>query len=188
MSKSLVTESPDMLCNKAEKDILAVKVLAGKKFFPEDRMYDIICFHATQAVEKLLKSYIISNGKTIEKIHNLDILQKASMEIDDSFFKIMDNCLLLNEFIPNIRYDNENPVTKQHMRDILKSLDIICNFSPIKTMRDSFSKKHKYEIVVEVTARPAKPAAKNGKKTSGKGTGEEESHTEVRRHGGHKDR
>jgi len=153
MNKSLVTESADMLCHKAEKDILNVNVLSDKDFYPEDLMYDIICFHATQAVEKFLKSYIISNGKTVEKIHDLDILQKAAMEIDNSFSKIMDNCLLLNEFIPNVKYDDdENPVTKQNISDIIKSLNAICNFPPIKTMRDSFSKERKYEIVDEVTA------------------------------------
>ena len=153
MSKSLVTESADMLCHKAEKDILTVKVLSGKDFYPEDLMYDIICFHATQAVEKLLKSYIISNGKTVEKIHDLDILQKATMEIDNSFSKIMDNCLLLNEFVPNVKYDDdENPVIKQNISDIIKSLNAICNFPPIKAMRDSFGKERKYEIVGEVTA------------------------------------
>jgi len=149
MIKSLVTESADMLCHKAEKDILTVNVLSNEKFYPEDLMYDIICFHATQAVEKLLKSYIISNGKTVEKIHDLDILQKATMEIDNSFSKIMDNCLLLNEYIPNVKYDEENPVTKQNINDIIKSLNTICNFPPIKTMRDSFGKERKYEIVGE---------------------------------------
>jgi hypothetical protein len=142
-----------MLCYKAEKDIMTVDTLYTKPKYPEDLMYDIICFHATQAVEKFLKSYIISNGKTIEKIHNLDILQKAAMEIDNSFLKIMDHCLLLNEFIPNVRYDDENPVTKQNIYDIVKSLNIICNFPPIKAMRDSFSKKHNYEIVGEITTR-----------------------------------
>ena len=151
MSKSLVTESADMLCHKAEKDILTVNVLSNKDFYPEDLMYDIICFHATQATEKFLKSYIISNGKTVEKIHDLDILQKAAMEIDNSFSKIMDNCLLLNEYIPNVKYDEENPITKQNINDIIKSLDVICNFPPIKAMRDSFGKERKYEIVGEIT-------------------------------------
>ena len=152
MSKSLVTEPADMLCHKAEQDIMTVDTLYTKPKYPEDLMYDIICFHATQAVEKFLKSYIISNGKTVEKIHNLDILQKAAMEIDNSFSKIMDNCLLLNEYIPNVKYDDENPVTKQNINDIIKSLNAICNFPPIKTMRDSFSKEHNYKIVGEIIA------------------------------------
>jgi len=67
MSKSLVTESPEELVFKAEKDVMTVNVLSAQEFYPEDLMYDVICFHATQAVEKLLKSFIIKNGKTVEK-------------------------------------------------------------------------------------------------------------------------
>ena len=152
MSKLFVTESADELISKAEKDILNVNVLLAQKFHPADLMYDIICFHATQAVEKLLKSYIISNNKTVEKIHDLDILQKTAMEIDNSFSKIMDNCLSLNEYGPKIKYSTRNQVTKQNIDEIIKSLNVICNFPPIKAIRDSFSKEHKYEIVAEVTA------------------------------------
>jgi HEPN domain-containing protein len=163
MSKSLVTESAEELAGMAERDIVNVKLLVDKKFYPEDYMYNVICFHATQAIEKLLKSYIINNGKTIEKIHDLDHLHKAAMEIDDSFLKIKNDCVLLNEFVPDIKYSEQEPITKQDINNIIKSLDAICNFPPIKTLRDSFGKKHKYEIVAEVTA---KPAAKNGKKKS----------------------
>jgi HEPN domain-containing protein len=152
MSESLVTESAEELTGMAEKDIVNVKLLIDKKFYPEDYMYNIICFHAAQAVEKLLKGFIISNNKTVEKIHDLDILQKAAMEIDNSFSKIMDDCLLVNEYGPIIKYSTRNPVTKQNINDIIKSLSAICNFPPIKAMRDTFSKEHKYEIVGEVTA------------------------------------
>jgi hypothetical protein len=74
------------------------------------------------------------------------------MNIDNSFSEIKDECVLLNTFTPNIKYDDEDPITKQDMEKIVKSLNAICNFPPIKTIRDSFSKGHKYEIVTEVTA------------------------------------
>ena len=90
MSKSLVTESADELIFLAESDIIGTKQLLAGTYYPKDRMYNIICFHVNQAVEKLLKGFIISNGKTVEKIHDLDILQKAAMEIDNSFSEIMD--------------------------------------------------------------------------------------------------
>jgi len=118
-------------------------------------MYDIICFHVTQAVEKFLKSFIISNGKTVEKIHDLDILQKSAMEIDNSFSDIKNACVLLNTFVPNIKYDDEDPITKQDMDKIIKSLETICNFPPIKAMRDSFSKEHNYKIVGEIMTKRA---------------------------------
>jgi len=63
MNKPLVTETADMLCYKAEKDIMTVDALYTKPKYPEDQMYDIICFHATQAVEKFLKSFINSPKK-----------------------------------------------------------------------------------------------------------------------------
>jgi len=151
MNKSLVTETADMLCKKAEMDIMTVDTLYTKPKYPEDQMYDIICFHATQAVEKFLKGYIINNGKTVEKIHDLDTLQKSSMEIDNSFSDIKNACVLLNTFVPNIKYDNEDPITKQDMNEIIKSLEAVCNFPPIKAMRDLFSKEHNYEIVGEIT-------------------------------------
>jgi HEPN domain-containing protein len=155
MNKTLVTESPDELYTVAEMDIKTVDSLLTKPKYPEDQMYNVICFHAAQAVEKFLKGYIINNGKTVEKIHNLDVLQEAAMEIDNSFSKIMDNCLLLNEYGPKIKYSTRNPVTKQNIDEIIKSLDAICNFPPIKAMRDSFSKEHNYKIVGEIMTKRA---------------------------------
>ena len=102
MNKSFITESADELFDKAERDIMSVDILLTELKYPEDRKYDIICFHATQAVEKFLKGYIISNGKNARKIHDLDSLQKSAMELDITFSKIMDNCLLLNSFVPKV--------------------------------------------------------------------------------------
>jgi len=166
MDKLIVTETPDELISNAERDIINVKVLLSQKFYPADLMYNVICLHSTQAVEKLLKSYIIGNGKNIEKIHNLDDLQKAAMKIDASFKEIGGDCVSLNEFVPNVKYSNEKTITKQKINHIVKSLETICNFPPIKAMRDSFNKKHKYKIIAEASANPRKPgqAAKNGKK------------------------
>jgi HEPN domain-containing protein len=165
MNKLIVTESSDELISKAEKDVKTVKVLSAQKLYPEDSMYDITCFHATQAVEKLLKAYIIKNGLNVSKTHDIDHLQNIAMGIDNSFANISKDCVSLNEFTSNIKYSNEKPISKQNINNIIKSLETICNFPPIKTMRDSFSKNHKYEIVAEETAKPAskkagKPAVK----------------------------
>jgi len=151
MDKLLVTESAEELIYIAESDIIcAIGLLAGT-FYPADRMHNIICFHTTQAVEKLLKGFIISNGKTVEKIHDLDSLHQTAAVIDVSFAEIKSECMLLNTFVQNIKYSSKNQISKQDLDRIIKSLDTICNFPPIKTMRDSFSKEHNYEIVGEIT-------------------------------------
>ena len=165
MAKSFVTETPDELISNAERDIISVKVLLSKKFYPSDLMYNVICLHSTQAIEKLLKSYIIGNGKNIEKTHDLNDLQKTAMKIDASFVEISKDCVSLNEFVPNVKYSNEKPITKQKINNIIKSLETICSFPPIKAMRDSFNKKHKYRIIAEEVARPAVKKTANLKKS-----------------------
>ena len=122
MDKSFVTESAEQLTEMAEKDIVTVKLLIDKKFYPENYMYNIICFHATQAVEKLLKSYIINNSKNIEKTHDLDYLHKVATEIDASFTKIKNDCILLNKFCPKIKhrhktkYQRYNKITERNLQ------------------------------------------------------------------------
>ena len=155
MSKSFVTETPDELISNAERDILTVNILLSKKFYPADLMYNVICLHSTQAVEKLLKSYIIGSGRKIEKTHDLSDLQKAAMKIDASFMEISKDCMALNEFVPDVKYSNEKPITKQKINNMVKSQEAICNFPPIKAIRDSFNKKHKYKIIAEVSAGPS---------------------------------
>jgi hypothetical protein len=71
MNKTLVTESPDELYTVAEMDIKTVDSLLTLPKYPEDQMYNVICFHATQAVEKFLKGYIINNGKTVTVLRAL---------------------------------------------------------------------------------------------------------------------
>jgi HEPN domain-containing protein len=53
-----VTETPDELFDKAERDLLNIEILNKDITHPADRKSDIICFHATQAVEKFLKGFI----------------------------------------------------------------------------------------------------------------------------------
>ena len=163
----LVRESTDDLVYMAESDIISAKVLFTETYYPADLKNNIICFHVTQAVEKLLKGYIINKGKKIEKVHNLKYLNKTATEIDNSFSNIREYCASLNDLIPNLKYSSKKIFTKQDISEIMKSLDAICNFPPIKAMRDSFSKEHNYKIVGEIMTSPLKPdTAKNrgGKK------------------------
>jgi HEPN domain-containing protein len=62
----LVTETPDELFDKAEQDVMSIVILRSDTVYPPDRKYDIICFHAAQAVEKYLKGYILNNGAEAE--------------------------------------------------------------------------------------------------------------------------
>jgi len=171
MVKLIVEETADELLFLAESDLISTKILFAGTYHPADRMYNVVCFHATQAVEKFLKGYIISCNKNAERTHNLDNLCEAAIKIDNSFKKISGDCVFLNTYSPDVKYTNKNEITKKDMVTILKSLETICIFPPIKAMRDSFAKKHKYEIISKIITKPvskttAKPNSteKTGKK------------------------
>ena len=152
-----VKESADELIYIAENDIISAMELLAGTHYPVDRKYNIICFHITQAIEKFLKGYIIYNGSKIGKIHDLAYLHKVAASIDTSFSEIKNECILLNMFTPNLKYSSKKVITKQIMSEIIKSLQAICNFQPIKEMRDSLSKKYNYEIVAEIVSNQLSP-------------------------------
>jgi HEPN domain-containing protein len=149
---SYVEETPDDLFINAVRDILAVRTLLNGACHPSDAMYIPICFHVMQAVEKQLKGFIIENNHKVRKIHNLDKLLEQASNINSSFSAIEDECLLLNKYLPGVKYSNDKIITKSDINSIIKSMSAINNFPPLKTLRDSISKKYKYEIITEISA------------------------------------
>jgi HEPN domain-containing protein len=142
--------SDDMFIN-AVRDILVVKRLLSGVFYPPDAMYIPICFHVTQAVEKQLKGFIIENKHKVKKIHNLDRLLEQAAAIDNSFAAIEDACLFINKYLPDVKYSSDKIITKSEINSIIKSLSIINDFPPLKSLRDSISEKYHYEIITEIT-------------------------------------
>jgi HEPN domain-containing protein len=165
-----VTETADELFDKAERDLLTIKILNQDITYPADRKGDIICFHAAQAVEKFLKGFIIGKNEQVEKMHDLIKLLEQASRIDRSFDGLKKECLLINKFTPDIKYSHEKTITKSDIDIILRSLASISNFPPLKALRDSISKKYKYEIITEISTRDranpshAQNAMPNGKK------------------------
>jgi len=56
---------------KAEQDYRTACRESEVLDFPS---YDVVCFHAQQCIEKLLKAVLISQRQEFPKIHNLEIL------------------------------------------------------------------------------------------------------------------
>jgi HEPN domain-containing protein len=167
---SYVEETPDDLFINAVRDILAVKTLLNGSFYPPDALHIPICFHVTQAVEKQIKGFIVENNHKVRKIHDLEVLAGQAIKIDSAFDTIKKECILINQFLPDVKYSNDKIITKSDINSIIKSLSAINNFPPLKTLRDSISKKYKYEIITEISTqdklnqRNDQNAVPNGKK------------------------
>jgi HEPN domain-containing protein len=147
MDKDLVTETPFELFDKAESDVLIIDSHAKNSNIPENWKYDAICFHATQAVEKVLKGFIIDNGQDVKKSHNLIYLWNEAVKIDTIFNDIQDDCKLLNNYTAWVRYSAHSPIEQHEYSAVMKSLKKVYSFQPIQKMRDTFSKQEGYRML-----------------------------------------
>ncbi len=75
---------------KANKDLEAAKLLLDK--IPEYSAY-----HSQQAVEKLLKAFLIFRNKPFRKTHDIAELISLCSKIDRDFEKLMDERIVTKE-------------------------------------------------------------------------------------------
>lgn len=62
------------------------------------------CFMAHQAVEKVLKAYLLRHGKTIRKIHDLSALLEACIQLDLEFESLREGVLPIVDYYIQTRY------------------------------------------------------------------------------------
>lgn len=85
---------------KADEDFkfAAASLNEGSEFFAQ------ICFHFHQAVEKYLKTFIISKELPFAKVHDLLYLLESCASVDASLRGLKDDCILLNTAYIETRY------------------------------------------------------------------------------------
>ncbi|MCL2792147.1 MAG: HEPN domain-containing protein [Spirochaetaceae bacterium] len=149
MAKDYVTESSSQLIDMANKDIVQIISAVNNREYPVEYSYENICFHATQAVEKYLKGYIVGSNKNVEKIHNLTYLRKSAENIDKNFIKIENECFLLNKYA-FAKYGFEQKITDKEVSDVLKALITIYEFEPLQKIRERFESEGKIIKLIDV--------------------------------------
>lgn len=70
----------------------------------EEGIWNQVCFHARQAVEKLLKAFLEAAGERVPKMHSLAELGLRCQMRDAAFAAIRDDCFLLGRFYIPTRY------------------------------------------------------------------------------------
>ncbi|TKJ37965.1 DNA-binding protein [candidate division LCP-89 bacterium B3_LCP] len=99
--------NPDTIRNwtiKAEHDYK----IGLNEFRSEKPVTDMICFHMQQCAEKYLKAYLAYNDIEINKTHDLAVLLKDCMAVDDSFRVLLDRKVpMLTPYGTVIRYPDD---------------------------------------------------------------------------------
>lgn len=88
---------------KAEKDLLTAK---HEVSFP-DAVTESVCFHCQQAVEKLLKAYLVFLGLSFVKTHEIgELITKCEAE-DKEISVFKEEADKLTDYAIDIRYPEE---------------------------------------------------------------------------------
>ncbi|MBI1871479.1 MAG: HEPN domain-containing protein [Chlamydiae bacterium] len=77
----------------------------------EDQIYNQVCFHSQQGVEKLLKGFLVKKGKLVRKTHSLLELMDLCMKIESKFQDFKDGFRELDKFYVVTRYPDALPGT-----------------------------------------------------------------------------
>jgi len=90
---------------KADHDRLAIR----NNMAAEETPWDVVCFHAQQAAEKVLKAYLVKNGCQPRKTHDLLVLLAECAALDPGLSVLRDECRLLIGLAVQSRYPGGVP-------------------------------------------------------------------------------
>jgi len=116
----------------AERDFDAAKILneAVRKH------YEVICYMCSQATEKYLKGFLVSNDIIPQKTHNLMLLHSLCADIENNFATIDTLCDFLNRYASDIRYPHQYEVCETDAIRAINAVEKIRNFNPILELRE----------------------------------------------------
>jgi len=82
----------------------AQKLLAQPE---EDIITDTVCFHCQQAVEKMLKAFLINHDIEFGRTHSIEYLIKLCSTVDKDFERLYKITEGLTEYAVDVRYPEE---------------------------------------------------------------------------------
>ena len=89
---------------------------------------ELICYHCHQAVEKLLKSYMIAMGDDPPMTHDLRLLCKLCMNDAERFADLAQTCNLLTNYGVQPRYPNDMELTEGDTELALRRAETVFSF------------------------------------------------------------
>ena len=85
---------------KAEGDFK----VASAQWQTADPVWDAVCFHAQQCIEKHLKAWLAEEGREYPRTHDLEVLGKLCLPSLSELSELMDGLRFLTSYAVEIRY------------------------------------------------------------------------------------
>ena len=78
--------------------------VAPREFVSRDDVYNLVCFHAQQCVEKYLKAFLTESGVAFPRTHDLvELLALASQRLSE-LMPLADEMDILSRYAVQVRY------------------------------------------------------------------------------------
>ena len=120
-------KEPNNWFSFAEEDIKMAQSAFKEKIFNQ------VCFHSQQGVEKMFKGFLKVKGIKIPKTHFLIELLKICIEIDKDFQDFQSQCSTLDDYYIPTRYPDAIPGTLPESlpqeKDAEEALSILAGIS-----------------------------------------------------------
>jgi len=109
----------------AESDLITAKKISKDKI-----LNAIACYHYQQAVEKLLKAFLVSKNKEFEKTHNISKLIDLTIEIDKGFSELIEKGIhKLSIYATELRYpDVFYTPTNKETKEAIEKAEFVKDF------------------------------------------------------------
>lgn len=88
----------------------------------------IICYHCSQAAEKMLKGALAAAHREPPKTHDLVMLCELCRETYEEYGTILKQCAELTPYGVQTRYPSHEELIEQDMKDALRQCQEICEF------------------------------------------------------------
>ncbi|GAM08578.1 HEPN domain protein [Geobacter sp. OR-1] len=89
--------------HKVEHDLLNIRNNLAAETIPTDT----VCFHAQQAIEKLLKGLLVANGRNIAKTHDLVKLLSDVSDLVPELLPLEEQLEEISEYGVGVRYPDD---------------------------------------------------------------------------------
>lgn len=109
---------------KADHDARGARRLLGD----DAPITDAAAFHCQQAVEKLLKAYMVFRRESFPKIHDLEALMDRCSSLDPAFEPLRDRVEPLTAYAVRFRYPGPHDPTVDQVESALEVVDEVRRF------------------------------------------------------------